>query len=899
MPKYKVTLSDGSSKTIFWNKSTEPSDQELIDAPEYVESKPSISQRFIKGITDPATSLYEYVQSAATNVPKHLREGNYPAALHDVASPILTPFEGIENFLISGKKSIPNPGTQIAEQAGIPLSLMKMPLTEHGPYPLRDNPSPIGPINETSFEGLTKGPETPKVNWQDYQQQGLGLEFDPRETQPKLLGMDKTPQQASFDALIPNRYKPHLAEKLQPEIPGPLEPKIAGLNRPTWSSFAQQRKLPLDYDLIQNAETSGIPELQKAAQQVVERTATFTRDKGWVNPNKSSNLKQVANDWLRSDYESLVKDSPAGKGIANLIDRYRHESASTSGKISATLKDVIEPLTKDQYNQFQHYLDTGDDLPSSNTNVNTFDNVGSSNRAKLQDTNLPPTIDTSRIELPPEFADSMGNLPQYNRPPIDPMVQNALDVARTIDKEFTQRAIASGIHLRLPSGETIPFTGKENYWPRMYSPEMFKDKPALVERLIKQGMAPETAVKAISNMRRFGERLIDPQNARVLDLPEHRKDLGALLKHYDDMSHRVAAAEIFGVKDIADPSTPISQLVADTRNPTNVSKILTQYLDRDSGVAPHEADFDKGINRKITALYLSRFAISNSNQLAMILVVTNFKSTGKFIAQFVKSPKNTWREAEATGALQTVMQEALREAGGESIVSKAYGIKASEGANRTISAIAGKYYLQDLFSKAKRGNIRAQKSLQDLTLDSWDSIKNQDTLSEKQIAYGANSVVEKTQGRAQSIDLPYNWSRSPYTGLLLLYKKYAFVQGRLIKDALKVNKDQPLSITNVDPKKVALIMGLFQATGEMTGDTKAAISGIFSGDPGQAVEDRGKYINSSSKILNRMTQNYVDSMFLGLAGDALMAFKGGKQAILETVVGPVIGLGAETLGNKV
>src|SRR6267142_5046883 len=476
MPKYKVTLSDGSSKTIFWNKSTEPSDQELIDAPEYVESKPSISQRFIKGITDPATSLYEYVQSAATNVPKHLREGNYPAALHDVASPILTPFEGIENFLISGKKSIPNPGTQIAEQAGIPLSLMKesydkgdyarltgqslsslallalsaksqlpkskspkislkeMPLTEHGPYPLRDNPSPIGPINETSFEGLTKGPETPKVNWQDYQQQGLGLEFDPRETQPKLLGMDKTPQQASFDALIPNRYKPHLAEKLQPEIPGPLEPKIAGLNRPTWSSFAQQRKLPLDYDLIQNAETSGIPELQKAAQQVVERTATFTRDKGWVNPNKSSNLKQVANDWLRSDYESLVKDSPAGKGIANLIDRYRHESASTSGKISATLKDVVEPLTKDQYNQFQHYLDTGDDLPSSNTNVNTFDNVGSSNRAKLQDTNLPPTIDTSRIELPPEFADSMGNLPQYNRPPIDPMVQNALDVARTIDK---------------------------------------------------------------------------------------------------------------------------------------------------------------------------------------------------------------------------------------------------------------------------------------------------------------------------------------------------------------------------------------------------------------------------------------------------------------------------------
>jgi hypothetical protein len=121
-----------------------------------------------------------------------------------------------------------------------------------------------------------------------------------------------------------------------------------------------------------------------------------------------------------------------------------------------------------------------------------------------------------------------------------------------------------------------------------------------------------------------------------------------------------------GVKDIADPNTPISQLAAKTKDPGMATKILTQYLDRDAGVQPHEADFAKKVSKVTTALYLSRFAISNTNQLAFVPVVTNFKSTAKALGQFITSPKNTWRKAESMGALQTVMQEAMRDMGGES-----------------------------------------------------------------------------------------------------------------------------------------------------------------------------------------------------------------------------------------
>jgi hypothetical protein len=205
--------------------------------------------------------------------------------------------------------------------------------------------------------------------------------------------------------------------------------------------------------------------------------------------------------------------------------------------------------------------------------------------------------------------------------------------------------------------------------------------------------------------------------------------------------------------------------------------------------------------------------------------------------------------------------------------------------------------VQDLYKTALKGNVRAQKSLEDLTLENWNTLKAQGTLTPKNIAYGATRVVEKTQGRAQSIDLPYNWDKSPYYNIILLYKKYAFVQNRLIKDALKLDPSKPLGLNNVDPKKGALLLGLFQLAGEATGDAKAGIKGLVTGDPSGEIEKRGQHMPFDNKMINRMLQNYTDSMFLGLIGDAIHASNSGKSGLLQFAFGPVPSLAAETGGN--
>lgn len=822
------------------------------------------------------------------------------------------------------------------------------PLVPHGPFdvmPLVKH----GPEPQTPFESLSKIPEQPKINWDLEHQAGLPLEYNDLAIQDNLPQAPKSAGNIGhLDALVPDRYKtappeyPSVTGPRQPELfpnPAPdtpiiLEPKLFDFERPTWSKYAEQRELPLEFDLLSEAEVSGIPEIQRAAQQVVQEAVTksdnsgrpsgggsggnviqFNRKTGYSNPNpKISNARRALEDWIKSNYKVLVEDSPAGRGIASMIDKFRSETGRTSGEISARIREVVEPLNKEQYAQFQQLLDTGEDIAPQpkitveNVNVGRNPKVSPSAKGMEGITNAEilsnlkePPLDTPTASLPPEFSHMQQPDPTYVAQ-IDPMVRLALDVVRDIDNKFTERVKASGLHLKTSTGELLPFTGKEHYWPRMYDPSLFADKPALLARLIKQGMAPEAAKKAVDNSRRFGERLIDPQNQRVLDLPEHRKDLGALLKHYDDMAHRVVGSEVFGVKDIADPNTPISQLVANTKDPSRVTKILTEYLDRESGVAAYEADLVKKVTKFTTAYYLSKFALTNSNQLAFVPVVTNFTSTAKALKTFIKNPRKAWSEAEGMGALQTVLQESMREVGGESFISKAYLIKASEGANRTISAIAGKHYVTDLFNKFQRnpGNVKLRKTLEDLTLTNADDLLAQGALNDKQIAYAGTRVAEKTQGRAQSIDLPYNWDKSPYMNLLLLYKKFAFVQGRLIKSALKNDDSLPFISkdggVNINPRNAALLAGLFQMSGEATGDAKAAIKGMFSGNIPEQVKARGEHLGMNGPM-NRIVQNYIDSMFLGLLGEVAQSVRGGKQSMYNTVGGPVIGGVIDVAGN--
>jgi hypothetical protein len=202
--------------------------------------------------------------------------------------------------------------------------------------------SPIGPNPETSFEGLSKTPEAPRINWDQPQQQGLDLEF---ENQQRQLPLQQNKASAgmsgetgsNFEALVPDRYKvppeesglpgerPNI-QPAQPELfdpvkgpfidqtitPSQLEPRTLDMQRPQWSRYAEQKQLPFDIDTLSTAETSPIPEVQKAVKQLVQQT-TFNNSTTPVGSTvKKGTLKEVGKDWFESNYNRLVKDSPAG-----------------------------------------------------------------------------------------------------------------------------------------------------------------------------------------------------------------------------------------------------------------------------------------------------------------------------------------------------------------------------------------------------------------------------------------------------------------------------------------------------------------------------------------------------------------------------------------------------------
>lgn len=872
MPQKLTALtSSGKEKTIYWDKKEDPSQDDIDSLPDYVESKPSISQRFIRGITDPATSLYEGVKSTGVNAAKHLKEGNYPAAFGDVVAPIMHPFEGIMGELSKGTPKITNPGTQLGEQAGIPVSLMKdsyakgdyarlfgqgasslallalsakgmlpegsksievpkinlkeMPLVEHGPYPLRDTSTPIGPVNKTSFEGLSKNTEAPKVDWNEPRQQGLDIQFDDPATQPNLNLQDYSPQHP----LTPDRYRnPEVIGPKQPEItPQPLQPRIADLERPTWSKFAEQRNLPLDYDVVGRAETTQIPEIQQAAKQVVEKEATSIKPpNNLFEVNKDKN--RIYEDNLKSSKQVLIHDSPAGKAIMDLLDEARTRHHTYYGHAAASLKDVWNPLNKAQQIEAQNLIDHGGSSP-------------------------------------------------------DPMVQNAVDTFRGVSNQAADMATNSGMKLDIGNGEKIPFTGREDYWAHIYDPKMFSDKPALLTQLIKNGMSPLSAKKAIESMSRNGERLIDPEHARQSNLEGYRTDLGSQLHHYDDMSRRIATSEVLGPEDIADPESPISKLIAQTRNPEQVTKIVAQQLGRDNRPMSHEIEFINKLKTASTAYYLSKFALTNTSQIAMTPLVANLNTTARALGKFLLSPKQVTRNAERTGALQPV-DHMIRTQGAAGILSKLFLMKQSEGFTRTISSLAGDLYVQDLFDKLKKNptNPRLRADIEKLTLDNADTVLAQGQLSTKQREYASNRVSELSQGLAEPIDLPYNWNRSPYVDLITLYKKFAFTQSKLAKDAIKSNP----------AKNIALFLALSQLRGEATGDAKALIMGQ---DPSK----RGDIVGSPSKAVNRMVMNQVDSQFLGLIADAIISSESKTRGIKDFLSGPIINLADTTARNVI
>jgi hypothetical protein len=582
---------------------------------------------------------------------------------------------------------------------------------------------------------------------------------------------------------------------------------------------------------VGKAAASGIPELQDAAQ----KTGWFQRAR-----TKAQGLPGAA--------------AAADVGKANI------EVIRDSGKTGGALGDMIERTRL----LGEHF---GGDW---------------TNRAKEAVANLLP----EQIKVYVESRDK-GIVPN------DPAVQEALKKRAVIDAEVVQAAKDSGAGLRTASGDIIPFREKVNHWPHIYEREnIVKNRDRFIADLEKEGWNPQDAKNAVDNSMRNGERLVSAQHERQGNAPGYRLDLDADYMHLNDMGKRIAEAREFGPKDLADPNSPISKLIKGTAEPERITDIVSKHLGRDVKDVNAGAwgEVNKRTRQVVAAAHLSHFAISNMSQLATTPLRGNLKAYAGALKRVVTDYKGMVGEAEASGALQTINQDLLREVGGESWISKGYMMKKSETLNRTISSATGRATAESLFKQLKKDptNKLARERLQNLVLEPIDSVLKQDALSKEQLGVSGGRMSQITQGRAQSIDLPRLWTKFPAAEIPLIFKKYAFQQTRIIKDAIMEN-----------PKRnIPLAIALYGTMGEGIGDIKAGIKGTFSGQgPMQAIAARGEGGPTGQKEIDRLAANLGQAWAVGMLTDMFSSSMKSPSGFAEWAAGPAIGDAASLAFN--
>jgi hypothetical protein len=218
-------------------------------------------------------------------------------------------------------------------------------------------------------------------------------------------------------------------------------------------------------------------------------------------------------------------------------------------------------------------------------------------------------------------------------------------------------------------------------------------------------------------------------------------------------------------------------------------------------------------------------------------------------------------------------------------------MRRSETANRVFASEVGRNTVETVFNKVKKNpaDKMARKRLDDLLLEDVDKVIKQDKLTDKQKSIASYRMNELTQGITDNIDLPVLWNGHPSVKLLTLFRKFSFVQTKIIKDAIKENPSRNIPI--------ALLA--YMAAGEAVGDAKTAINSVISGeDPIEKIKDRGEYKtigkitsrimgDDTGAVVGRLAQDVSDGFALGLLDDALTSSFGGKPSGFTEFLGGV------------
>ena len=634
---------------------------------------------------------------------------------------------------------------------------------------------------------------------------------------------------------------------------GRPQPRVDPATQP-WGPFRTERRPDVVdkglADVVRKWAGKSPEVANAAAQTAAERRALLKED-----------AKATAADIGTSGWTQLDKMGDKGRALSRFVQRVRADSEGQAGQLTKRFRSEIDKVSDAD---FEHVVDVVE------------------RKANLKDPKLAPAVQAVRAML----------------------------------RESGMIAERSGLRMYDKDGNVVPFKRMgDDYFPHTFEPGRFNVE-SLINKLLKENpnMTPDQAKFVVENGIKRGERALDPQHMRSLNLEGYKKDKQALMDHVHDIVKRSYEAEKFGSVDTADPNSYISQLISKSENPEQAMRIINKQLGRTPKNMQYES-VAHAINKFEAGSKLGLFGITNLNQGAGIGMRANLSSAARGLAQAVKGVS-----AEETGALASSLNNTLYDTGqgkGMQAMSKVLGWNKSENFLRNWAAHAGKMDAERLFTALKKDptNQTNRAKLDSLLLEDVDTVLGQKKLTPEQTSRAGFRMSELTQGLVDPADLPPLWSDSALAKVPLMFKRYAFQQTKQLKNLWNDNK------TPADKAKMlGKLVALYTAAGEITGDVTtgikagvteaadAATGGDFEGGKiTEIIKNRGKKENKNEfdktlsrfytkngineDMVNRLLEDMGGSYMLGLvgqiAGDASQTNAAARLA--NTVVGPAVG----------
>lgn len=466
-----------------------------------------------------------------------------------------------------------------------------------------------------------------------------------------------------------------------------------------------------------------------------------------------------------------------------------------------------------------------------------------------------------------------------------PKVAEAYTKLRGSLDELGDMAVASDVRMKNSKGENVAFQKhKGEYYPRRYNPELFKDLDSLEAKLLKAGNSPVKVQAMMKNIREKGERFSPGQHTRDFNLPEgYEESLEAIEKYQMDMSKAITRAKKYGPMDVADDNSLISQMVGKTSDPAAAKKLIMEYLERTEKRPDSEGRMYKAATGVTAATKLSLQAITNTIDLAGSAANLGVKNTAKAIYKVLKDPHGSADYATKSGSLNIIKEGLAKEIGSEKFGTY-WGTNATEKFVRTVESIAGRAEAEKLFQMAK-SDPKWKRKLSAFVDGPVDEVLKQGKLTEKQLEFASGRAAELVSGVPSRLALSKAfYSDNKLVRLPLLLKRFAFLNTKNMVRAVKAEPDLKSKAI-----KAGTILASYQGMGEASGDVKAAIKGLVSGDIEKAISERGEeQIGTGNAAFDRIMANWMQASMFGLPGDTAESV-GRKNLgkISSTALGPI------------